>query len=109
MAKYDKTQNTDKTEIKFPNIGSDLLQKWNINCNNKNNDSKVGNFLKSTITNSPTGHSGATSLPPISNSFMYIETISINHGVTKECLLALNRLILYKLVIIISIMIDFQF
>ena len=38
-------------EIKFPSIGSDLLQKRNIKCNNKNNVSKVGDLLKSTKTN----------------------------------------------------------
>ena len=66
--------------MRYPNIGSDLLQKWNIKCNNKNNVSKVGDFIKSTKTNSPTGYSGATSLSPIGNSFMYIETSSNNHG-----------------------------
>ena len=80
LTKYDKIQIIDTTEIKYPNIGSDLLQKWNINCNNKNNVSKVGDFIKSTKTNSPTGFSGAESLPPIGNSFMYIETSSNNHG-----------------------------
>ena len=35
--------------------------------------------MKSTITNSPTGHSGTTSLPPIGTSFMYFETSSNNH------------------------------
>ena len=80
LTKFNKIQILDTTEIKYPNIGSDLLQKWNITCNNKNNVSKVGDFIKSTRTNSPTGHSGATSLPPIGNSFMYIETSSNNHG-----------------------------
>ena len=80
LTKYNKTQITDMTEIKYPNIGSDVLQKWNIKCNNKNNVSKVGNFIKSTKTNSPTGHSGSTSLPPIGNSFMYIETSLNNHA-----------------------------
>ena len=36
--------------------------------------------MKSTITNSPTGSTGATSLPPIGNIFMYIETSSNIHG-----------------------------
>ena len=80
LTKYDKIQSIDTTEIKYPNIGSDLLQKWNIKCNNKNNISKVGDFIKSTETNSPTGYSGASSLPPNGNSFMYIETSSNNHG-----------------------------
>ena len=83
LTKYGKIEVTDTTEIKYPNIGRDLLQKWNIKCNNKNNDSKVGNFIKSTITHSPTGRSGATSLPPIGSSFMYTETSSRNHGSNK--------------------------
>ena len=80
LTKYNKIQIIDMTEIKYPNIGSVLLQKWNIKCNNKNNVSKVGDFIKSTKTNSPTGHSGAEVLAPIGNSFMYIETSSNNHG-----------------------------
>ena len=38
------------------------------------------NFMKSTKTNSRTGDSGATSLPPISDSFMYTKTSSNNRG-----------------------------
>ena len=41
---------------------------------------KIQNFVKSTKTNSPTGYSGAASLPPIGNSFMYIETSWANHS-----------------------------
>ena len=41
--------------MRYPNIGSDLSQKWNIICNNKNNQSRITDFIKSTITNSPTG------------------------------------------------------
>ena len=80
FTKYDKIQIVDTTEIKFPNIGSDVLQKWNDKCNNKINQSRITDFIKSTRTNSPTGYSGATSLPPIGNRFMYIETSSNNHG-----------------------------
>ena len=80
LTKHDKTQITDITEMKYSNIGSDLLQKWNIKCINKNNQSRISDFIKSTKTNSPTGFSGATSLSPIGNAFMYIETSSNNHG-----------------------------
>ena len=52
----------------------------NIKCNNKIIQSRIPDYIKSTKTISPTGYSGATSLPPISNSFMYIEIISNNHG-----------------------------
>ena len=45
LTKYNKKQILDTTEIKYPNIGSDLLQKWNIKCNNKNNVSKVGDLI----------------------------------------------------------------
>ena len=41
---------------------------------------KIQNFIRSTKTNSPTGNSGATNLPPRGDSFMYIETSSNNHG-----------------------------
>ena len=80
LAKYDKIQLTDTTIIKYPNNGAYLLQNWNIIANDKNNNGKISNFIRSTKTNSPTGDSGATSLPPIGNSFMYIETSSNNKG-----------------------------
>ena len=49
-------------------------------CNDRNNVGKIENYKKSTKTNSSTGHSGATILPPIGDSFMYIETSSANKG-----------------------------
>ena len=63
-----------------PNSGLYLLQKWSIECKDKNNNGKISNFIKSTRTNSPTGDSGATALPPIGRAFMYIETSSNNNG-----------------------------
>ena len=75
-----KFQITDITEIKFPNSGDGLLQKWKIYCNYTNNQSRTNDFIKSTKTNSPTGFSGTTSLSPIGDAFMYIETSSNNHG-----------------------------
>ena len=80
LTKYNKISITDITEIKFLNSGNALLQKWKIYCNNKNNQSRISDFIKSTKTNSPTGFSGATSLSPIGDAFMYIETSSNNHG-----------------------------
>ena len=79
LTKYDKIQITDTTIIKYPNTGGYLLQNWLIKCNDKNNNSKIQNFIKSTKTNSPTGYSGAESLHPIDDAFMYIETSSNNH------------------------------
>ena len=66
--------------MKTPNSGGYLLQNWVEKCNDKNNKGKIPNFIKSTTTNSSSVYSGATSLPPIGNSFMYIETSSNNHG-----------------------------
>ena len=80
LTKYDKIQITDTTIIKYPNTGGYHQQNWIIRCNDKNNNGKIQNFIKSTKTNSPTGYSGATISPPIGNSFLYIETSSINHG-----------------------------
>ena len=83
LTKYDKIQLTDVTEIRYPNIGITLLPKWKIKNLNKLNGAKLGNFLKSTITNSPTSDSGATTLSPIGSSFMYIETSANNYGHEK--------------------------
>ena len=80
LTKYNKTSITDITAIKFPNSGDALLQKWKLYGNNKNNQSRINDFIKSTKTNSPSSYSGAMNLPPIGSSFMYIETSSNNHG-----------------------------
>ena len=80
LTKYDKIQLTDSTIIRTGNSGASVLPFWKIVCNDKNNNGKISNFIKSTKSNSPTGDSGATSLPPIGNSFLYIETSSANHG-----------------------------
>ena len=73
-------QLVDVTEIRFSNIGYDLLPKRRIKNLHKNNGTKAGNFLKSTATSSPTSYSGATTLLPIGTAFMFIETSSNNHG-----------------------------
>ena len=80
LTKNNKISITDVTEIIFPNTGIGLLQKWNIYCNNKINQARINDFIKSTKTTSPTGSSGATTLPPIRNAFMYIETSGNNCG-----------------------------
>ena len=80
LTKYNKIILTDTTIIRYPNSGGYLLQNWNIVCRDRNNNGKIQNFIKSTKTNSPTADSGATSLPPIGNAFMYIETTSNNSG-----------------------------
>ena len=78
LTKYDKIQITDVTVIRVGNSGSDVLPNWKVVCNNKSNNGKITNFIKTTRTNSPTGDSGATSLPPIGTGFMYIETSGNN-------------------------------
>ena len=84
LTKYDKIQITDITTMKAGNTGGYLLPYWKIICNDKNNNVKIQNFIKSTKTNSPTSDSGATSLPPIGSAFMYIETSSSNHGHIRD-------------------------
>ena len=80
LTKYNKIQLTDTTIIKTGNSGGYLLPSWRIFCNDKNNNGKIANFIRATKTNSPTGESGATSLPPIGDAFMYIETSGGNNG-----------------------------
>ena len=80
LTKYNKYYLTDVTRMISPNSGGYLLPKWVIECKDKNNTGKVTNFIKSTRTNSPTGESGATSIPPIGRAFMYFETSGNNSG-----------------------------
>ena len=80
LTKYEKNYITDLTEMRAPNNGLYLLQKWEIECKDRNNNAKINNFVKSTKSQSTTEDSGATSLPPIGNSFMFLESSSINHG-----------------------------
>ena len=78
LTKYDKIQIIDTKIIKSPNNGGYLLENWNIKCIDKNGNGKL-QFLKKK-TNSPTGTSGTTSLPPNGDSFIFIETSSGNSG-----------------------------
>ena len=71
--------------MKAGNSGGCVLPYWKIICNDKNNNGKITSFIKSTKTKSPTGDSGATSLPPIGTAFVYIETSSGNHGNNVFC------------------------
>ena len=80
LTKYDKIQISDTAKIKYPNTGSYLLDNCKTNCNDKNNKDKILKSYKSTKTISLTVDSGSTSLSPIGNSFMYIETSSNNNG-----------------------------
>ena len=66
--------------MKAGHTGRHRLFYWKINCNDKNNNVKIQKFIQSTKTNSPTGDSGATTLPPFGTAFKYIETSSGNHG-----------------------------
>ena len=75
-----KIQITGTTKINYPNIGGYLLQNRNKKSGEKNGNGKLKNFIRSTKTNSPSPHSGAESLPPIGNAFMYTETSSNKHG-----------------------------
>ena len=51
-----------------------------MKCVNKNYNAKNITLLKSTRSTSPASESGATTIPPIGWSFMYIESSGYNHG-----------------------------
>ena len=72
---------TDLRALIFPKIGKNLPQKWTIKCNNETNDGRVVNFIKRTKTSSPTGNSGATTLPPMGNFFRIQKQVKINQAV----------------------------
>ena len=80
LTKYDKIQLTDTTIIKSGDSGGYLLPSWLLFSNDKNKNGKITNFIRATKTTSPTSKSGATFLPRIGNTFLYIETSGFNHG-----------------------------
>ena len=82
---YNKIVLTDTTIMKNSNNGGYLLPSWRIFCNDRNNNGKIQNFIRSTKTNSPTNNYGATVIPPVGDSFMYIETSSNNFGTNVFC------------------------
>ena len=82
---YNKILLTDTTIMKNSNKGGYLLPSWRILCNDRNNNGKIQNFILSTKTSSPTNNSGASILPPIGDSFMYIETNGNNFGPNVFC------------------------
>ena len=94
--------------IKTPNTVGCLLQQWNVKCNDKNINGKLRNFIKSTKINSPTCDSGATSLLPIGDALMYIETISGSSG-SDNAFVVSNELIIYKLLLKHYIITDSEF
>ena len=63
--KYNKQQLIDSTKNKLGNSGGYLLPLWNVECNDRNNNGNMTIFVRATKTITPTGNSGATSLPPI--------------------------------------------
>ena len=64
----------------FSKYRFESITKKNIYCNQRKNNGNIHNFINSAKTNSPTSQSGATALPPIGVSVLYIETSSNNHG-----------------------------
>ena len=78
-------QITDTTIIKYPNTGGYLLQQWIFKCNDKNNGGKIQNFIRSSKATTPSPDTGANILPPIGDSFMYIEISSNIHGANVFC------------------------
>ena len=82
LTKYDKIQIIDITFIikSKSKTGGYVLPPWNVYCIVKNGNGKTSNFIKATESSSSTAHSGATALPSVGKSFMFIETSSNIQG-----------------------------
>ena len=93
---YSKQHLIEIIFVRKPNIGTDLLQKWNTNFSVIKNNDKKENFIRSAKASSATKNSGVSLIPTIGNSFMYNETKSGNHG-NNNVFVNLNGLIFYKL------------
>ena len=82
---YNKIPLTDTTIMKHPNNSGYLLPNWRIFCNDRSNNGKIQNFIRSTKTSSSTANSGSNVIPPIGDSFMYIVTSGNNFGENVFC------------------------
>ena len=92
LAKTDRIQMTDTASIRYPNTDGYLLQNWVIKCNDENYNGKIQKIIKSTKTNSPTGHY----LLSVIALCIYRHHLII---MVMTYLSASNELILFKLVI----------
>ena len=73
ITKYDKKQRPDTTISKYTNSGGYLLPYWRKVWIDRNNCGKLTKFIKLT-KNSPTPNTSATSIPPIGDSILYVES-----------------------------------
>ena len=62
------------TVVKTSKTGGYFLQQRNIKSNRKNNTGKLSKFIQTAKTNNPTGKNGTTSLLPIGDASLFIET-----------------------------------
>ena len=59
---FDRFQIPDATINEYLNRRWDLLQQWKKECNYKNGNGKIATFVKSSLSTTPTGSTGATSI-----------------------------------------------
>ena len=70
LTKYNRKQMIDTTNIRTRNSGGYLLPLWKIECKDEIN---AGEKIRATKAKSPAPNSGSRRLPPIGDSFMYME------------------------------------
>ena len=80
LENHNKQYSLDTALFEIPNQGDYLLHQRSTECNDKNDNGKQLNFLKSTKTNSLTSNSGPTQLLPIRDLLMYTKTSKKSSG-----------------------------
>ena len=73
-------QITDTIVTKTGNVGGFLLSLWKRECKDRNNKAKISNFIGATKSCSSTSNTEASTMHPMGDSFMYIETSGNNYG-----------------------------
>ena len=108
LAKYDKIKIMDITEIKFPKICSNLLQKWDIKNMHKKSGWKSEVFPKATkISSSTSNQEQLLSLQSV--IALCVKKLHQITMVKRKFLFRLNAVMLFKLVIELFFILDFQF
>ena len=62
-----------------------LLQQWSIKGNDRIGSGKLQNLIKTSRGSTPNANSDPSSIPPISDSFLHIETSGNNYGENFYC------------------------
>ena len=106
LTEYDRRQITDITDFKYPNQVGYILRLWKNACSHKTGSGEKNNFIKLSISNTPTALTGST------NCLIWAMHVCVKRQtlfiMDQKFIAALKEQKLYKLLILLSFTKDKQ-